>query len=72
MGIIQKIAAKLDANAEAESRSWQFTCSACSAVSSAWDLGWVITGTRSKGHTRKVECPKCHAKVTATLSKVGG
>lgn len=39
------------------------------AESDAWDLGWVITGTRSKGHTRTVEC-LCHAQVNATLEKV--
>jgi hypothetical protein len=70
MGIMQKLATKLSPGAEAESKTWRFNCSACQAESNAWDLGWVITGTRSKGHTRTVECPKCHAKVKATLVKV--
>ena len=70
MGLMQKLAKKLSPGAEEESRQWRFTCSACQAESSAWDLGWVITGTRSKGHTRTVECPKCHAKVKATVAKV--
>jgi DNA-directed RNA polymerase subunit RPC12/RpoP len=69
MGLIQNIAKKLYPQAEEESRKWRFTCSACKAESDAWELGWVITGTRSKGHTRTVECPKCHAKVRATLEK---
>lgn len=69
MGFIQKVAKKLSPGAEEESRQWRFTCSACNAESDAWDLGWVITGTRSSGHTRTVECPKCHAKVKATLEK---
>ena len=69
MGLIQKIAKKLSLGAEEESCQWRFTCSACKAESNAWDLGWVITGTRSKGHTRTVECPKCHSKVKATLEK---
>lgn len=70
MGIMQKLATKLSPGAEEESKQWRFTCSACGAESNAWDLGWVITGTRTKGHTRTVECPKCHAKVKATLEKV--
>ncbi len=70
MGIVQKIAAKLSPGAEAESRTWRFTCPECNAESDAWDLGWVITGTRTKGHTRTVDCPKCHAKVKVTLNKV--
>jgi hypothetical protein len=69
MGIVQKIVKKLAPGAEEESRQWCFTCSACKAESSAWDLGWVITGARSRGHTRTVECPKCHAKVKATVEK---
>lgn len=69
MGLIQKIAKKLAPGAEAESKTWVFTCAACKQESNAWDLGWVITGTRSKGHTRTVECPKCHAKAKVTLTK---
>ena len=70
MGIAQKLAKKLSPGAEAESKLWRFTCSACKAESNAWDLGWVITGRRPGGHTRTVECPKCHAKVKATVLKV--
>ena len=69
MGFVQKLALKLSPGAEAESRQWCFACPECRAESSAWDLGWVITGKRSKGHTRKVECPKCHAKVEVTVAK---
>jgi hypothetical protein len=60
---------KLFPGAEAESRTWRFTCPSCNTEGSAWDLGWVITGTRSQGHTRTVECPKCHAKVKVTVEK---
>jgi DNA-directed RNA polymerase subunit RPC12/RpoP len=69
MSLVQRLAAKLSPNAEAESKTWRFTCPECKAESNAWDLGWVITGTRSKGHTRKVRCPKCDAKVQITLEK---
>jgi hypothetical protein len=69
MGIVQKLASKLAPGAEAESKTWTFTCPSCSKESSAWDLGWVITGKRSHGHTRKVECPKCHDKVKVTVEK---
>jgi DNA-directed RNA polymerase subunit RPC12/RpoP len=71
MSLVQKIAAKLAPGAEAESKTWCYTCPACKAEGNAWDLGWVITGVRSKGHTRAIECPACHAKVKVTLEKRG-
>jgi hypothetical protein len=70
MGIVQKLATKLAPGAEQETKQWRFTCPACKKESTAWDLGWVITGKRSRGHTRKVECPKCHEKVKVTVNKV--
>ena len=69
MGLVQKIAKKLAPGAEAETKRWVYTCPACQAEGNAWDLGWVITGTRTKGHTRAIACPACKAKVTVTLSK---
>ena len=69
MGIVQKIAKKLSPGAEAESKKWLYACPECKAEGNAWDLGWVLTGSRPGGHTRKIECPACHAKVKVTVLK---